>query len=167
MIRLFKIELCSENSFGVVVLAYEHVNIDHISDYRTNSYLLPILGPSYIDLYTEPQNSQRNYDCLKNDSFNNFNDESNGSFKARLYLSVTSIESNSLKTEASNKKNLLIESDKKLANKLEKNLNKKFKAFVMISDAKMILDSAFGSDLHFQLCVGNKSRYWHKYISLK
>ena len=63
LIRLFKIELCSEEeptmSFGrgpVRVLASEYLDIENISEYKTNGRFLPTFGPANIDLYTEPNN---------------------------------------------------------------------------------------------------------------
>jgi hypothetical protein len=56
LIRLFKIELCSTSTFGEKVLATEYLDIDYISNYSSDNYFFPTMGPSYIDLYTEPEN---------------------------------------------------------------------------------------------------------------
>ncbi len=74
----------------------------------------------------------------------------NGSYKARLHLSVDSTHTSALKN-ATHKKNV----SKKLR-KCDERLVKKFTAFILISDVNMIIDSAFRSDIHFQLCVGKK-----------
>ena len=154
LIRLFKIELCSESSFGVNVLAWEKVDIDNISDYRTGSYFLPSLGPSYIDLYTEPQNYQKKYDLFKKETPTDLSDQNSdnkrhGSYKARLHLSVKSANTSMLKSASSNSK---IEHKRSI--RYGDKLIKKFKAFILISEVNMIIDSAYRNDLHFQLCVG-------------
>ena len=154
LIRLFKIELCSESSFGIEILAEENVDIDHISDYRSSSYFLPTLGPSFIDLYTEPQNFKKNSDLFNKETQKGMNDENNenkrhGSYKARLQLSINSINTSIQKSSSiQNNKN-----DVK-SKKCDEKVVKKFTAFILISDVNMIVDTAFRSDIHFQLCVG-------------
>ena len=49
LVRLIKLELCDLNE----VLAVEYLNLDFISDYK-NKFLLPTLGPCYVDFCTEP-----------------------------------------------------------------------------------------------------------------
>lgn len=62
LIRLFKIELCTQDeaiAFGqgnIRVLATEYLDIENISEYVTNGYMLPTFGPANIDLYSEPNN---------------------------------------------------------------------------------------------------------------
>ncbi len=151
LIRLFKIELCSESSFGIEILAEENVDIDQISDYRSSSYFLPTLGPSFIDLYTEPQNYKKNSDLFNKETQKGMTDENkrHGSYKARLHLSINSINTSTLKSSSmQNNKN-----DVKLK-KCDERVVKNFTAFILISDVNMILDTAFRSDIHFQLCVG-------------
>lgn len=54
MVRSIKLELCdSDNS----ILAVEYLDIDDISDYK-DRYLLPTIGPCYIDFYSEPYQSR-------------------------------------------------------------------------------------------------------------
>jgi len=162
LIRLFKIELCLEDSFGSKVLACEYIDIENISDYSTNGYFLPTLGPSYVHLHTTPQNFETEYNSHGLEENKIFSDSSNISktydftncitcdqnYVCRLFLNVVS------STKAENSIN------KKISDNLNSyNQNKKyFTIFVLISEVNMI-NLKYSNNLDFQLSIGNNKIY--------
>jgi hypothetical protein len=156
LIRLFKIELCVEDSFGSRVLACEYIDIENISDYTTNDYFLPTLGPSHVHLHTSPQNFETEYNSYGLEQSEN-SDSSNisktydftnciacdQSYVCRLFLNVSS----SAKSE-----NLMVAPN--LDNLNSYNQNKKyFTIFVLISEVNMI-NLKYSNNLDFHLSIG-------------
>jgi hypothetical protein len=63
LVRLIKFELCDKNENNV--LAVEYLNIDDISDYH-DDFILPELGPCFIDFYTNPFHTRKKKTHLLN-----------------------------------------------------------------------------------------------------
>lgn len=182
LIRLFQIELCSEESFGDKVLATEYLNIEEISDYSVDGFY-PTFGPSNIDLYSEPGNQRIRSNTLNSsnsdlsnigevlpdttsDNFTSINKSyipingstpGGGDYVARLLLKI---ESNSLKS-SKHKTNLVKQEENIQANILRNKKN--FTLFAMISDVNMI-DQRYQNDLSFQLCIGKTILIVVKYL---
>ncbi|RMZ98955.1 fer-1 4, partial [Brachionus plicatilis] len=71
LVRLLKIELCSEDASGVRVLAKEYLVISDISNYHNDLNYLPTYGPSYIDFYNEPNNMRiKKFNSQSQEDFN-------------------------------------------------------------------------------------------------
>lgn len=146
-----------EDSFGSRVLACEYIDIENISDYTTNNYFLPTLGPSHVHLHTSPQNFETEYNSYGLEQSENFSDSSNisktydftnciacdQSYVCRLFLNVSS----SAKSE-----NLMVAPN--LDNLNSYNQNKKyFTIFVLISEVNMI-NLKYSNKLDFHLSIG-------------
>lgn len=168
---MFKIELCSEESFGEKVIATEYLDIETISDYKSKDFY-PTFGPSNIDMYSEPGNLRirsNTLNCSSSDltdvaeimPMNSDHEESNfrnrsyipingttpggGDYVARLLLHI-----DSNRAETSKRKNH--HQDENPFEKITQN-EKQFTLFAMISDVYLI-DYRYQNDLSFQLCIG-------------
>ncbi|CAF0876645.1 unnamed protein product [Brachionus calyciflorus] len=168
LLRLFQIELCSEESFGDRVLATEYLDIEAISDYTSKEFY-PSFGPANIDMYSEPGNQRIRSHTLNcsspdltdlaellpvkeetvkpqvlNRSYVPINGVSpgGGDYVARLLFQIESF-----KFENSKQKINL-----KNCDNLKKN-EKNMTLFAMIGDVNMI-DFRYQNDLSFQLCIG-------------
>ena len=155
MVRLIKIELCTEDKSGVRVLAKEYLAISDISSYQNDFRYLPTYGPSYIDFYNEPNNmrikkfnssvTEDNFNCIVNDlSSNSYTPlEASGShYIARLLMGISS----SLITES-------FSPDKdpkyfKVPPEVE------FVCFIIIDECTMIDSRYKNGKINFQLCIG-------------
>lgn len=180
MVRLFKIELCTEDTSGERVLAKEYLSINEISNYHRDEPFLPTYGPSFIDLYSEPNNlrikkilkdsneDDEDFGLLKTNSKMNLNrnqeDEGlkendriymplggNGSFYvARMFLSISSKKI----SQHSELKESMKKSFKRIDIKQKPQLSE-FMAFCLINECTMIDSRYQNGELSFQLCVGN------------
>lgn len=180
LIRLFKIELCSEDTFGTKVLASEYLDIESISEYKTEDYFLPMFGPSGIDLYSEPQNYRHTpntyhdlIDNVLNTSFNLSNYKSmdkvlskvvelkNKGLRPASYVPVNGYTPGggdyvarltmSIRSKTFRGGNYAGEKNSGDQERLK--TKKLFTLFVLISDVYDI-DARYQGDLSFQVCIG-------------
>ncbi|CAF0895015.1 unnamed protein product, partial [Brachionus calyciflorus] len=158
LVRLFKIELCTEDSSSVRVLAKEYLVINEIANLEFNHK--PTYGPSFIDMYNEPNNlrikktlnNPKDDDIItsSNDSIKTYTPvEAIGSYYvARLLMGITS----KFVSHKSKKENKLPGSD------LLRNINSvpigDFVCYIIINECSMIDGRYQHGDISFKLCLG-------------
>ena len=182
LVRLFKIELCSESRFTTTVLATEYLDIDSISDYRTNDHFFPTLGPSYIDLYSEPENLRvKPFDLaeenIQKEQLNRNEVEIRGKVDKKKehlnntktyvpisgstpgggeYIARLMMGIKSVKAEPYKNKCQDLNNQSEILNSVSnalKKSKKSFTLFCLISEC-IICDSRYQGNLSFQICIG-------------
>lgn len=183
LVRLFKIDLCHESRFGLVsILASEYLDMDSISDYSLRDYFLPTLGPSFIDMYSDPANLRVRTMDQAEENASDYEDEDDDddldenkdrtpvqkrTTRVRSYPTISGskpgggeyvarllISINAAKADsAKNKNDELTQSKKQSVNNLIRQCSKSFTLFGMISEC-VLQDSRYQGDLSFQICMG-------------
>ena len=154
MLRLIKIELCNETKSGDIILAKEYLSIDDISNYRNEEQYYPTYGPTFIDMYNEPNNYRIKKVGVKSDDDTSYYASlvARGSFyKARLSMSVSS---RKISPFSEFKESIKVPNYMRKSYLRSKSVIHDFLVFCVINEVSMIDDRYKNGEMRFQLCIG-------------